>query len=618
VANEVAIVVTSKDQTSQGFQSADRGASKLGGTFGKMGDVAGKAGMSVGKMGGAVGLAAGVVGGAVIGAGLKVVDMAGKLELMGKKSQVVFGDQIGRVDSWAKANANAMGLTKREATGLAAGFADLLIPMGFTRKQSADMSTEMIGLSGALAEWSGGTKTAAEVSGVLSDAMMGERDALKGLGISISQAEVDAKALEMGLGKNAVNMNAVKTATVGLKEAQAKQAGALKEHGKGSLEYEKATAAIGTAQDRLAKATKGSKAEISDQAQALATQQLILEKSKDAQTAFADGAGSLARKTAESKAKLADMGQTLLVKVTPVLTKIAGVVLSSVIPALEKFGGWLQANRFKIAEAFVEVGLAVTGLVKTFGPAFAFMNKVYLDFVGDMINGAVAAFGWVPGVGPKLKVAQDKFNSYRDTSNRAFDAVISKSKEWNTSLQNMKTEIKLKADKADLDAKLAAAKEQLKNPALTATKRAQLTADISALQRRVNDAQNKINSLQGKTVTITYWQKILGTAPNVSKGVLAPGHQAGGPVRGFAAGGSPSGTFVVGERGPELLSMSGGTGHVSPAGNTRRRLEQGSGPAQVLISIDSGGAKIDDFLMELLRKSIRIQGGNVQLALGKN
>lgn len=274
-----------------GLVAVEQSSFRLQGTLGKLGGVAGRASVGIGgfaKGAAIAGVAVAGVGGAVIAAGTKVVGYAGKLDLLKKKSAIVFGGELGRVQSWAAESARAMGLTTAQATGLAAGMADLLIPMGFTRKAAADMATETVGLAGALAEWSGGTKTAAEVTEILSAAFMGERDGLNALGISITQAEVDAALLAKG---------------------QQNLTGKMRQ-----------------------------------QAEATATQKLIMEKSTDAQKAYADGAGSLARKTAESKARLAEWGQTILVKATPMLTQLIGFINDSAIPSLDKFATQLTAG----------------------------------------------------------------------------------------------------------------------------------------------------------------------------------------------------------------------------------------------------------------------------------
>ncbi|MEU9888675.1 phage tail tape measure protein [Sphaerisporangium sp. NPDC051011] len=68
-----------------------------------------------------------------------------------------------------------------------------------------------------------------------------------------------------------------------------------------------------------------------------------------------------------------------------------------------------------------------------------------------------------------------------------------------------------------------------------------------------------------------------------------------------------SGMAVVGERGPELVSLSRGA-QVTP-------LSRGGGGPMVL-EIVSGGSRMDDLLVELLRTAVRVRGGNVQTVLG--
>jgi cell wall-associated NlpC family hydrolase len=531
-------------QAGAGMAGAERSSFRLQGTLGKLGGVAGRASVGLGgiaKSAGIVGVAVAGIGGAVVGAGIKLGDYAGKLDLLKKKSATVFGSELGRVQTWAAANAHAMGLTKGEATGLAAGMSDLLIPMGFTRKAAADMSTQTVGLSGALAEWSGGTKSASEVTDILSAAFMGERDGLNALGISITQAEVDARLLANG-------------------------------------------------QQNLTGKQK-------QQAEATATQALIMEKSVDAQNAYAKGAGSLARNTAESKARMKEMGETLATKAIPILLTVGKAVNEQVLPAIERFGGYLNENRFKIALFFIGIAEAVTGLVKFFGPAIQTMDRIYMGFVASMVHGAAEAFGWLPGIGPKLKDAAVKFDSFKAGREKTMNAMIKKSGEWNESLKKLKTETKLKADISDwetklkaakaqladknltkerraqltatikdlesklgkahtaldagwitkqriakltadkkpLDDRLAAAKRALENPKLTATKKATLTAEIGKLQRAVNAAQTKIDTLKGKTVSIeikyTSGGVNLTTPSSVGRKALGgPIHGPGGPT----------------------------------------------------------------------------------------
>ena len=255
-------------------------------TFDKVGDSADRAGGKLDKLK-KYGAAA-AAGAGAIAAGVHLFNTGARLEQMGQKAATVFGSQLGSVQKWADETAHAMGLTTREATGLAANFGDLLVPMGFTRKAAADMATDVVGLSGALSQWSGGTKSSAEVSEVLAKAMLGERDGLKELGISISEADVQARLLKNG-------------------------------------------------QDKLT----GSALE---QAKAQATQQLIFEKSTDAQNAFAKGGSPLLSAQAKIKASLFEVRDELAVKLLPAFAKGASFVAEKMLPAFARFSGWMQSE----------------------------------------------------------------------------------------------------------------------------------------------------------------------------------------------------------------------------------------------------------------------------------
>jgi hypothetical protein len=209
-------------------------------------------------------------------------DTARDLELQMKKATVVFGDQLPIVQRWAAGNAAAMGLTRSQALNLAAGLQDLLVPMGMTREEATALSTKTIGLAGALAEWSGGQKSAAEVADILTKAYLGETDGLKALGISISAAEVDARLLEKG--------------------------------------------------------QKDLTGQALQQAKALAIQELIFEKSTDAQKAFAEGAGSAARKQAEMRARTEEAREALALALGPAIAAVMTLLATGLVPVLQVVG----------------------------------------------------------------------------------------------------------------------------------------------------------------------------------------------------------------------------------------------------------------------------------------
>jgi hypothetical protein len=301
----------------------------------------------------AVAVAGAIVAGATVVAGVGIYKMGSQFEAMDAKAKTVFGGQIGLVQEWAKANAGAMGLTAREATGLAANMGDLLVPMGFTRAEAASMSTEMVGLSGALSEWSGGTKSAAEVSASLQKALLGEREELKGLGISITEADVSARLLADG-----------KSKLTGAALAQAK---------------------------------------------AEATMALILEKSTDAQNAYEAGTAKGLRTQAEMNARLKEVGETIITGLYPAVSTVAGFLATN-LPAAIAFAQTAFANISAavgpiITQAMPGLRAAfatiTTQVIPAIGAAFSWFGKNILPIIGQAV-GFIAT-----SVVPKLAAAFD-------------------------------------------------------------------------------------------------------------------------------------------------------------------------------------------------------------------
>ncbi|MBM7788849.1 hypothetical protein [Tenggerimyces flavus] len=471
----LSFTILAKDAASKTFHGIGKAASGLG-----------KGLASVGKAG-ALGLAA--VGVGVVALGPQLLDAAAKIQLMENKSKIVFGDQIGRVKDWAEANAHAMGLTKREAVGLAAGMADLLVPMGFTRKTATDMTLQIQNLSGALSEWSGGTRTTAEVSEILQAALLGERDALQGLGIGISQAQVDAQI--------------------------------------------------------LANKKKGLTFATEEQASAQATLDLVMQKSTDAQNAYAQGAGSLARKVTESKARLKEMGDTLLVTATPALVSLADIAQKKVLPALEKFVAWLSGpGKFQVAAAALGMAESFLAFAGDALASVARMARGLTSFTaGALTQAGMLAFAMgKKGLAGKLFEAAGSVESFGQDVAVTLEGASNDIARWNSAVRNMKDKVELKAKISDLEQKLASAKKQLNDKSLTKDRRAAIKANIAQLTAQVRSAKRQLNSIPDERVNITVGVSISGA----NKRIIDRARAHGGPVDAGVA-------YTVGERGPETF-----------------------------------------------------------------
>jgi chromosome segregation ATPase len=170
----------------------------------------------------------------------------------------------------------------------------------------------------------------------------------------------------------------------------------------------------------------------------------------------------------------------------------------------------------------------------------------------------------------------------------------------------------LRGDVTDLKANLADAEASLKGT--TGEKRVRIQAEIEGLKRDLASAQAQVDAMHGKTVYITeYFQMGGGNYSGSSAGRFAHG----GIIGGAATGGPRGGMTWVGEQGPELVRLPGGS-TVIPAGQSRTMAaEQGGGGGPLVLEVRSGGSRLDDLLVELLRDAIKIRGGNVQTVLGR-
>lgn len=178
-------------------------------------------------------------------------------------------------------------------------------------------------------------------------------------------------------------------------------------------------------------------------------------------------------------------------------------------------------------------------------------------------------------------------------------------------IPNVTREARLKANKADLDAKLAAAKKQLGDKDLTKERRAKINADIAALQAKLRQAQAAINALHGKVVPVVI--KYSSTGVNLTAPSSVGRRASGGPVE----KGKP---YIVGEHRPELfVPKQDGTIVPRVPRQARGAAYAAAGPqkVQVEIVVRGDGSKLGDALADTLRKYVRINGGDVQAVLGK-
>jgi predicted nucleic acid-binding Zn-ribbon protein len=268
--------------------------------------------------------------------------------------------------------------------------------------------------------------------------------------------------------------------------------------------------------------------------------------------------------------------------------------------------------------AFAGIGVAVLTMAQVGLKGFQFLVNAALSAAGALLNVAAK----IPGPQQEaMKKAAAAFNGFKDSVNSNMDAASRKLDQWKGDLARMPKVAKLNGDITDLSEKLAAAKAKLGDKKLTATQTAAVKADIRQLEQKIASAKAQLATIKGKTVTITYKSNgIIRTQDANVIGSAGRSH-TGGTLRGFAGGGNPPpGMSWVGETGPELLSLSGGTARITPSGNSRRMAQQyaggGGGQAPIVFHVPSGGSALDQLFLNWLKNVIRGQGGDVQVVLG--
>lgn len=122
-----------------------------------------------------------------------------------------------------------------------------------------------------------------------------------------------------------------------------------------------------------------------------------------------DAVGQVSRTFNENRAVIG--------KAEGVLAALGVVLTEAVIPALT----WVYQHVLPVlTDQFNGMVTIVNRLVL---PAMRGLMNVTLDAFGAIINGAADTFGWVPGLGPQLKTAAGKFNTFRDQVNAALSGI---------------------------------------------------------------------------------------------------------------------------------------------------------------------------------------------------
>lgn len=308
--------------TEESLKKLESEASKSNATLSKISATADKIGGGAKKMASA--MTPVTVG--LLGAGAASVKFASDYNESLNKVQVAFGDSAGEVESFAKTTLDAFGIAEGSALDMAALFGDMATSMGLTQGEASSMSTSLVGLAGDLASFKniGLDEAMTALNGIFT----GETESLKQIGVVMTQTNLDAYALANGFGKTTSEMT------------QAEQV---------QLRY-----------------------------------QYVLNATKNAQGDFAntaDGTANSMRTAKESLKELAStFGQQLLPIITPIIQKITDLI--------KWFGGLDTGTQTVILTVlgFIAAIGPIAGLISSISTVITFLSSTVIPALSGALS----------------------------------------------------------------------------------------------------------------------------------------------------------------------------------------------------------------------------------------
>ncbi len=143
--------------------------------------------------------------GAIVRFGKQCNDAASDLQEVANVMNVTFGDSAVIVDRWAKTQAASFGLSETAAKRYIGTYGTMATQFGLTREQAASMGIELAKLTGDVASFYNIDDKFASFK--LESIFTGETETLKDLGVVMTQAQLDAYALEKGIGRTTKQMS---------------------------------------------------------------------------------------------------------------------------------------------------------------------------------------------------------------------------------------------------------------------------------------------------------------------------------------------------------------------------------------------------------------------------
>lgn len=133
----------------------------------------------------------------IVGLGALFVKAASDAEEMIQMFEQVFKENTADMTRWALSMEQNIGRSRFAMMGFAAEFQDLFVPLGFARKEGAQLSKLLVQLGVDLASFK--NKSESDIFIKFQSALVGEAEAVRRLGIDLSQAALDQELMNQGI-----------------------------------------------------------------------------------------------------------------------------------------------------------------------------------------------------------------------------------------------------------------------------------------------------------------------------------------------------------------------------------------------------------------------------------
>lgn len=268
------------------------------------------------------------IGGVAISSGKQMFELASDYNEAVNKVETAFDSDSSTVKKWSENTRKNIGLARGTALDLAAGYGDMATSMELGTDEAADMSMSMVNLAADLASFK--NKDIDQINTALNGVFTGEGEALKGLGIVMTQANLEQFALSQGMLDTSESAAQAAKKAIALEKAEKAVATAVKKHGKNSLEARDARNKLALAEEKANEQAKANLSTLGQAEQVRLRYNYVMSKTKNAQGDFVRNSTEAANATrifSETVKETGDkLGQNLLPIFTPLIIKAAEFV----------------------------------------------------------------------------------------------------------------------------------------------------------------------------------------------------------------------------------------------------------------------------------------------------